>query len=248
MFSLRKAQSGLVLVATCAIGCGPRAHIPRLTPDFSHSAILDSSDAGARLARELAPVMFVHRDEWFSLERVVAVVHPTRPVIAYHLLWRDDAHGAWIPFTKATDQEIVWVGYDSTSAPTEMWTYWHGKVLHTPWPRRAPAIDIQWGKHGSMPRGLVLADLPRFAKLPSFYAFTWLGVWDIALGKATRPGPWGFFGSYTRYREFTKPVQLADRIDVIARTEHPGPVLGAVFGKYSKKNPWPPNAPQPGAR
>lgn len=184
--------------------------------------------------------MFVHRDEWFSLERVVAVVHPTRPVIAYHLLWRDDAHGAWIPFTKATDQEIVWVGYDSTSAPTELWTYWHGKVLHTPWPRRAPVFDVQWGKHGSMPRGLVLSDLPRFQKLPGFYVFNWLGTLDIALGKATRPGPWGFFRSYARYREFTKPVQLADRIDVIARTDNPGPVLGAVFGRYSKKAPWPP--------
>ena len=183
--------------------------------------------------------MFVHRDEWFTLERVVAVVHPTRRVIAYHLLWRDDVHGAWIPFTKATDQEIVWVGYDSTLAPSEMWTYWHGRILHTPWRGRAAEFDAQWGKHGSMPRGIVLSDLPALASFPSFYAFTWLGIWDIALGKASRPGPWCFCRGYSRYREFSKPVQLADRIDVIAQADDPRSLLAAVFGRYSKKRPWP---------
>jgi hypothetical protein len=184
--------------------------------------------------------MFVHRDEWFALERVVAVVHPKHRVVAYHLLWRDDAHGAWIPFTKATDQEIIWVGYDSTLAPTDVWTYWHSKVLHTPWPKSTPVVDVQWGKHGSLPRGTVLSGLPRFQKMPSFYAFNWLGLWDIALGKTTRPGPWGFFGSYARYREFTKPVQLADRIDLVARTADPEDLLEAVFGKFSDKDEWPP--------
>jgi hypothetical protein len=225
----------LVLV----LGCGPRAHIPPLTRAVADPSVVDSSHPADRLARALAPVMFVHRDEWFSLERVVAVVHPTRHVIAYHLLWRDDVHGAWIPFTKATDQEIVWVGYDTTSAPTEMWTYWHGRILHTAWRGRATAFDAQWGKHGSLPRGLVISDLPWMASLPSFYAFAWLGVWDIALGKTSRPGPWCFCGGYARYREFTKPVHLADRIDIVARTEDPRSLLGAAFGRYSKKRPWP---------
>ena len=80
-------------------------------------AVPEAADsANIALARSLAPTLFVQRDEYFALSRVVAVVHPTRPVVAYHLLWRDDVNGAWIPFTKPTDQEIVWVGFDSVPA------------------------------------------------------------------------------------------------------------------------------------
>ena len=92
-------------------------------------AVADS-DSSATLARELAPLLYTQRDEWFPLERAVAVVNPSRPIIAYHLLWRDDVHGSWIPFTVPTDEEIVWVGYDTTRAPTDIWTFWHGSVLH----------------------------------------------------------------------------------------------------------------------
>ena len=80
---------------------------------------------------------------------------PTRRVIAYHLLWQDDVNGSWIPFTVPTDEEVVWVGYDSTRAPTDIWTYWHGTLLHADWRERGQvAIDVQWGKHGSLPHGL----------------------------------------------------------------------------------------------
>ena len=140
-------------------GCGPRAHIPP-RPAVLRGA-LAPSDSDAELARALAPLLYVQRDEWFPLERVVAVVNPARPVIAYHLLWRDDVHGSWIPFTVPTDEEVVWVGYDSSHAPTDIWTYWHGRVLHADWRDRGQvAIDVQWGKHGSLPHRTIESDLP----------------------------------------------------------------------------------------
>ena len=49
---------------------------------------LEAPTATRILARALAPFLYIQRDEWFPLERVVAVVHPTRPIIAYHLLWQ----------------------------------------------------------------------------------------------------------------------------------------------------------------
>lgn len=238
---LRRANAmPIVLISVALAACGPRANIPPRSELSALPGVLAPADERAQLARSLAPVLFLHRDETFPLERVVAVLHPTERVIAYHLLWRDDAHGAWIPFTTATDQEIVWVGYDSTGAPERMWTYWHGKVLHTEWRDRGPvAVDVQWGKHGSLPRNVVESDLPRFGKLNAFYAFAWLGIWDIWLGTLTRPGPSCFCHGYGRYREFTKPLVLGERIDVVARLEDPRPILSAVFGKYSRKNPWP---------
>src|SRR5687767_11391758 len=137
-------QSVLVLSTSA---CGPRARIPaRPEPASLPGAVADSTQA-AQLARSLAPILFLQRDEKFPLERIVAVVHPESRVIGYHLLWRDDIHGSWIPFTVPTDQEVVWVGYDSTHAPTDLWAYWHGKILHTDWRNRGtPLFSVQWGK------------------------------------------------------------------------------------------------------
>lgn len=185
--------------------------------------------------------MYLQRDEWFPLSRAVAVVHPGRPIIAYHLLWRDDVHGSWIPFTVPTDEEVFWVGYDTTGAPTDIWTYWHGDILHADWHGRGtPGIDVQWGKHGSLPRGVIESDLPRLRTLNIFYALHFIGLPDILLGKLTRPGPTGFFHSYARYRDFSRSFRLGDSLDVVVRVADPTDALASVFGRpYSKKKPWP---------
>jgi hypothetical protein len=241
--------SSLALGAALLTACGPRAHIP--PRPVSINGALPERDSVARMARALAPLLYLQVDEWFPLERVVAVVHPARPIIAYHLLWRDDVHGSWIPFTVPTDQEVVWVGYDRSGSPTDLWTFWHGTILHTDWRGRGPAqINVQWGKHGSLPRGIIESDLPRNQKLNAFYLLGWLGLPDIWLGNLTRRGPWCFCKGYGRYRDFSKLLTLGNRIDVVVRTEDPHETLAAVFGRpYSKKRPWPiPTPPIEGAR
>ena len=186
-------------------------------------------------------MLYVQRDEWFPLSRAVAVVHPSRRIIAYHMLWQDDVHGSWIPFTVPTDEEVVWVGYDRTGAPTDLWSFWHGVILHTDWRERGtPAVDVQWGKHGSLPHGLIESDLPPLRTLNAFYLIHLLGLPDILLGKVTRPGPSGFFHSYARYRDFSRVLRLGDSLDVVVRTEDPRESLAAVFGRpYSRKTAWP---------
>jgi len=200
--------------------------------------------AGGRevaLARVLAPVLYLQRDEAFPLRRTVAVVDTARRIVAYHLLWEDDVAGAWIPFTRPTDEELVWVGYDSTGAPARVWTYWHGTILHMPWTRAPVEINVQWGKHGSLPRGMRESDLPPFRTLNAFYLASFAGLPDIWLGRLNGRGPLGFFHSYARYREFTRPLALASRLDAVVLAG-PGEaqVLRAVFGEnYSRKQPWP---------
>jgi hypothetical protein len=232
----------IILTAAFAAlaGCGPRAHIPQGPVPLAST--LPASDSGAVLARLLAPVLYLQRDEWFEISRIVAVVHPTRPIIAYHLLWRDDVNGSGIPFTVPTDEEIVWIGYDpATRAPTDMWTYWHGKILHTSWRDRGPpAVNVQWGKHGSLPRGIIESDMPRTGTLNVFYALTWLTLPDIWLGRLTRRGPMCFCHGYARYREFSRVTPIADSLTAIVRAEDASGTLLAIFGKpYSKKQPWP---------
>jgi hypothetical protein len=235
-------RGGLILVSLGLTACGPRAHIPpRPSEPLTLPGVVARGGPADSIARALAPVLYLQRDESFALERVVAVVHPTRRVVAFHLLWRDDVHGSWIPFTVPTDEEIVWVGYDSMGAPTDMWTFWHGTILHTPWNDRGGiVVNVQWGKHGSLPRGVIESDLPGLKKLNAFYAFHYLGIWDMWLGKLTRRGPGCFCHSYRRYREFTKPLAVGERIDAVAQTEDARPILAAVFGRpYSKKVAWP---------
>lgn len=230
----------------CALGaalgvglaaCGPRLAIPPLP---APAAVGADTGAAARLARALAPVLFTQPDEPFGLRRVVAVVHPTRRVIGYHLLWHDDAHAAWIPGTIPTDEEVVWVGYDTTGAPTEVWTYWHGAILHTAWPRAQVAIAVQWGKHGSMPYGTPSGGLPRGRTLRAFWLYHWLGLPDLLLGRLERPGPGCFCHGYGRYRRFTEPLRLDDRVDLVLVTRDPYARLERIFGRpYSRKPAWP---------
>ena len=237
---MRSNALGVAIVGLgLACACGPHAGIPprpTLLP-----AALSSSDSGAALARQLAPLLYVQRDEWFPLDRAVAVLHPRLPVIAYHLLWRDDVHGAWIPFTVPTDEEIAWVGYDRSGAPTDLWTYWHGTILHADWRARGtPAIDVQWGKHGSLPHGIIESDLPRFRTLNAFYAYHIIALPDILLGRLSRPGPSGFFHSYARYRDFSRLRALGDSLDAVVRTADAREALAMVFGHpYSGKHQWP---------
>ena len=229
----------IVGLATTLTGCGPRAHVPQRpvpVPDAVAAA-----DSQARTVRALAPVLYLQRDEWFPLTRVVAVAHPTRPIVAYHLLWRDDVHGAWIPFTTPTDQEVVWVEHDGRGTPTVLWAYWHGRILRDSLaPGELPEFNVQWGKHGSIPRSLGLGELPGIRTMNAFYALSLVGLPDILLGRSQRRGPWCFCHGYRRYREFTRPVPLADRLDAIVVTDKPGAVLEAAFGeKYSEKTLWP---------
>ncbi len=232
-----RTTAGGFLLAAFLGGCGPHAHIPLRPIDLPGA--LAVSDSAALLARSLAPVLYIQRDETFPLSRVVAVVHPTKPIVAYHLLWRDDVNGSWIPFTVPTDEEVVWVGYDSSLAPTDVWTYWHGAILHTKWPRSQVAIYVQWGKHGSLPGGIRESTLPKTRSLNFFFAATRFLIPDQLLGRIVRKGEVFFPHSYKRYRDFSNVMPLSERLDAVAKTEKPEAVLQAFFGKYSHKPNWP---------
>lgn len=209
--------------------------MPAVVPLAADSAVV-------ALARSLAPMAYVQRDEPFPLERVVAVAHGRCPIIAYVLDWRWDVNGQWMPWTKSSDEEEVWVGYDSTThAPTDLWTYWHGTILHADWRgRAATAIDVQWGKHGSLPHGVIESDLPASKTLNVMYAMEFVLLPDIWLGKLVHGGPWGFGHGYARYRDFSRVVPLGERLDAVLRTDRPNNALAELLGnRYSRKRAWP---------
>jgi len=87
----RRVLGFVVGLTALLAACGPRTHFPALPPALPDS--LAHNDSAAILARDLAPILYLQRDESFPLERTVAVLHPSRRVIAYYLTYRHDIAG-----------------------------------------------------------------------------------------------------------------------------------------------------------
>lgn len=125
--------------------------------ELEPAAAPDAKQRAAML--KFAPRLFQVSSDPFPLIDAVAVHHPTQPLIAYHFFWQDD-----IDFpddNDPCDHELVWVEYDPDADKlTRLATYFHRRILSTPATveeaaahHQRPRIDVQWGKHGSLPYG-----------------------------------------------------------------------------------------------
>lgn len=117
------------------------------------------NDAQRALALKFAPRLHQVADEFFPLKDIVAILHPDKPIIAYHLFWEDDL--GFPSDNDPCDHEVVWVEFDrARQEVTRVSTYFHGRIVTTeeaasdanahdgrPW------IGVEWGFHGSIPLG-----------------------------------------------------------------------------------------------
>lgn len=120
----------------------------------------DLTDEEWQLARRFAPRIYVTASEFFPLKDFAVILHPTARLIAYHFFWEDD-----IDFPEDNDpcdHELMWVRYSpDRMSIEEIWTYFHGRMLaggeaalaDARRNRVRPRVNVQWGKHGSMPAG-----------------------------------------------------------------------------------------------
>jgi hypothetical protein len=214
----------LILISTIAtISCqGPMTSSLRRPPDY-----IDGAAGLSALAIRFAPILYVHPEEPYHIMGVIAVLHPARPLIAYHVFFDDDAFLAGRG--KSLDHEIVWIEYDPvTLKVTDVLTLWHRTVLRsglplmeTTTPDGRARIDVQWGQHGMLPFGwkeLVTAR-PRL-ELRMHYELVH-NVNRVPKASATKPIVF-FGGSFDEYIEFSVPIDAADYIhepDVV-RVEH----------------------------
>jgi hypothetical protein len=109
------------------------------------------------LVMKFAPRLHNVPNEFFPLKDIAAILHPEKPIIAYHLFWEDDL--GFPSDNDPCDHEIVWVEYDPTSRNvTRVSTYFHGRIVSTD----AATVDanahegrawigVEWGFHGSVP-------------------------------------------------------------------------------------------------
>jgi hypothetical protein len=215
-----------------------------------------------------APRVFQTPSDPFPLKDIVAVHHPTEPMIAYHFFWEDD-----IDFPEDNDpcdHELVWVQYDrATNKLTNFITYFHGRLL-----RSAEAVedahrhserarvDIQWGKHGSLPFGWERLsiqansgdiegehlDLTKPITIEQYNRATYLKLHNeghrLIDHPLARSWPKRFNGSWEDFVSFTKVVDiramLAKRRTIVT-SEWNNAVLQQQFLAYNfrPKTEWP---------
>jgi hypothetical protein len=203
-----------------------------------------ADDALRARVRKFAPELRLHRAETFGLRDVVVVVHPDRPVIAYHLFWDDDID--YPEDNDPCDHEVIWMELDTAGTrAVAVHTYFHGAILKAEVPPGEPVrVGVEWGKHGSLP-------LDRDGKLvhsPAKLRAHWQQLHDQgrrlpdhALGAGW---PLKFEGTFEDYATFPRQLKLSERItpaDAVLKSRWPNAAINQRVLRYNfrSKVEWP---------
>lgn len=118
--------------------------------------LLPLTEIEERLIQKFCPRLLMNSKECFPLKDVVAVHHPIKPIIGYHLFWEDDYD--FPDDYEPCDHEEIWIEYDpKTEVVTNVMCWFHSRVLksedavkeaHSN--QQRAIIRIEWGKHGSL--------------------------------------------------------------------------------------------------
>lgn len=223
--------------------------------------VLELDPPAALTADELASVMrfapLLHTtgDECFELMDVVAIHHPDKPLIAYHLFWEDDYN--FPDDYEPCDHEQVWVAYDPRSAAvTDVWAFYHSRVITTTEAAEAanrgggkPDVFVQWGTHGSLLTGWEKLADPASAQrtigddMKRTYEEVSRGG-RLPDHPLKRPWPSKFAGTYEDYVDFGRPLDASDwlrRKGKIGKTAWSNAMLQQFFLTYNfhPKFDWP---------
>lgn len=204
-----------------------------------------------------APILYITPSEPLPLRHFAGILHPDRPLIGYHMFWEDD-----IDFPddgEPCDHEVIWVRYDPSSASPdervlEVLTYYHGKVLTAAGaPEDAkqrhgrPRLDVQWGKHGTLPvgwqtiddgaiyrdmqatfqrlksQGIRKADHPLAKAWPKRFEGDWEAFTDFAVEVDTLP--WLKSGVTARVGRYANAILAQEILDIHFAAKYSWPDL-----------------------
>jgi len=203
------------------------------------------------LALRYAPRLFVTSKEFFSLKDFAAILHPTEPLIAYHMFWEDDID--YPDDNDPCDHEVMWVRYDAASGQvTGVYAYFHGDILSSqgavadanahggrPW------IGVQWGKHGSL---VVDWEKVRVRSIWLDMKETYRRLHTKGHRQLEHPlakgWPRTFEGSWDDFVDFSRPVEPREWLEskgMIMVSRWPNAVIDQHFLRYNfyPKQEWP---------
>jgi hypothetical protein len=167
--------------------------------------------AQRELVLRFAPRLNKVAGEFFPLKDIAAIVHPERPVIAYHLFWEDDI--AYPADNEPCDHEIVWVEYDpATQRVVRVSSYFHGRIVSTAAAAEdanahggRPWVGVEWGFHGSVLRGsLEQTDTGVAARLKEHWTLAHLRAREFPRSPLARGWPTRFPGEFADYTTFAE--------------------------------------------
>jgi len=197
------------------------------------------------LILKLAPRLFTVKGEPFALKDAAAILHPTQPWIAYHLFWEDD-----IDFpddNDPCDHEVIWVRYTPQGRAEATYTYYHGRIL-----KGGPRVDVQWGKHGSLPEGWRAMERVVEDQRRTWQRLSTTGRQD-AQSPLGRGWPLKFEGDWEAFTHFEGEVDLAAALRngrLMAVSCLNNAVINRRFLRYNfaAKTEWPEEACAPAPR
>ena len=203
------------------------------------------------LVLKFAPRLQTVSGEFFPLNDIVAVIHPDKPIIGYHLFWDDD-----IDFpddNDPIDHEIVWIEYDpSNQRVTGVATYFHTTILRTHQAAEDSNahdgrawIGVEWGKHGSLPWD---AAGVKSGSPPSLLREDWETLHTkgrrLPDHPLSRGWPLTFTGDFDAFRSFSvsvDPVPLLKQKRLVKVSRWPNAVINQHCLRYNfaPKTEWP---------
>ena len=224
-----------------------------------------------RLVRRFAPRLYTTPSEFFPLKDFAVILHPTERLIAYHFFWEDDLD--FPEDNDPCDHELIWVKYSEDKNSVEgVLTYFHGRILEggevALKDARAhgmrPRVNIQWGKHGSLPVGwedmTIIANsgdvekkyypLDQTISLKQYQEGTFRKLSEEGRRLADHPlgmrlgwprkfkGKWEDFVNFSR---FVEPLQLLDRTKMARVSRWNSATINQYFLTYNfrPKTEWP---------
>jgi hypothetical protein len=212
------------------------------------------SDQEREWIEKFCPLLLINAKECFSLIDVVAVHHPSQPMIGYHLFWEDDYD--FPDDNEPCDHEEIWVQYDPAKEEVKKVMSWfHARIIESEEAvlearnhGQRSIVRIEWGKHGSLLCGweqikdpITHTPLKRWLRETYHQVKTGGRVPDHPL---KRFWPRGFEGTFAEYIDFSvplDPLKWLQKKPLLFKTEWVNAVLHshALPYNFHPKMEWP---------
>lgn len=221
---------------------------------FELDPLLPITKEEERLIQKFCPVLLINKQECFPLKDIVAVHHPLKPLIGYHLFWEDDYD--FPDDYEPCDHEEVWVEYNPDKEEvTNVMCWFHARVLESQDAveeahrnQQRAIIRIEWGKHGSLLCGWEnmqepLTGIPLSQWLNETYKHVKAGG-RVPSHPLKKFWPAGFQGTYEEYSDFSElvdPLHWLEKKPLCFKTKWVNAVIFtyALLYNFHAKMEWP---------
>jgi hypothetical protein len=216
--------------------------------------LIPLTEKDKQLILKFCPILMTTPKECFPLKDIVAVHHPSKPVIGYHLFWEDDYD--FPDDYEPCDHEEVWIEYDpKTEAVTNVMCWFHARVLESEVAvkeaqnnQNRAIIRIEWGKHGSLLCGWENMKEPLSDVLiPEWLKKTYEQVkrgGRVPSHPLKRFWPKGFDGDFDEYLDFSvmvDPLELLKKKPLMYKSEWVNALIftDSLLYNFHPKMEWP---------